>query len=91
MTTKEWLMRADKQEMNNLAIAIVRQAIDDWRYLCKKEREAKKEGKSFETKDCNFRELTKFFKNDCANYLIGTNISANRVWVLLQQERRRNV
>lgn len=68
----------DSEVLNTFALAIVRQAIDDWKYLCKG---GKEEG------DCNFNELTHFFKHDCEKYLVGTDISAERIYQALLQKR----
>ena len=70
----------DQEVVNNIAIAVVRQAVDDWRKLCK--------GKP-ETKNRNFIELANFFENDCANYLVGTNTTADRIYKLLKRERQK--
>lgn len=70
----------EKAVYSELAIAIVRQAIDDWRDLCK--------GKE-PNGHCNFGELTRFFKDNCDGYLDNTDIDAKRIYALLRQERSR--
>ena len=67
-------------DYKKLAFAVVIQAIADWRYLCNGGDEAR---------DCNFKELERFFKNDCDTYLIGTDLSAEKLLTMLQQERRK--
>jgi len=68
----------DSEVLNTFALAIVRQAIDDWKYLCR--------GKK-EDVDCNFKELTYFFQHDCEQYLVGTDISADRIYQALLLKR----
>ena len=69
----------DIEAANNLAIAVVHRAIEDWRYLCAG-------GK--ETRNCNFRELELFFENNCNGFLDGTSIPADRIYNLLKREKR---
>jgi len=70
----------ERTAFNNLALAIVRQAVDDWRDLCS--------GNRIENRVCNFRELEYFFKKDCFGCLDGTNISPERVYKRLLLERK---
>lgn len=70
--------RIDDKGINDLALAIVEQAVMDWRLLCN--------GK-LETYQCNFEELTYFFKHDCKKYLANTNILAEEIIEQLNYER----
>lgn len=65
--------------IERLIYAIIRQAVDDWRALCKGKRP---------TKDCNFEELEYFFKHRCDDLLIRGNLSTDRILEQLQKERR---
>ena len=69
-------MGFEREIYNNLALSIVRQAINDWRDLCKmtEEEREKKQGQF------NFDEIEQFFKNDCEGYLDDTDISADRIY-----------
>lgn len=68
----------DNNDTKKLALAVIAQAVEDWRYLC--------EGGE-ETGYCNFNELTQFFKVDCDTYLTGTEISAERIFARLMHEK----
>lgn len=61
-----------------LVYAVVMQAVRDWRSLCKG---------SKETKDCNFKELERFFENDCAGYVDAE--TAERIYERMKKERRK--
>lgn len=63
----------------NLAAAIVKQAVWDWRYLCKG-------GKP--EHDLNFKELTHFFIHDCEMYCRQPK-TTERIFRLMKLERRR--
>lgn len=67
------------QGVQDLAYAIVIQAVEDWRSLCK--------GKT-ETKHCNFIELQKFFKNGCEGYI--DTETAERIYDKLKKERKKS-
>lgn len=69
----------DDNDTYNLAAAIVKQAVWDWRYLCK---HGKKAG------DLNFEELTEFFTCDCEMYCRNPK-TAERIFRLMKLERRR--
>lgn len=64
--------------IDGLAVAIVVQATEDWRSLCKG---------GEETSECNFIELECFFENEAIGYLEGTNTSAERILKILLQEK----
>lgn len=66
--------------LNNIAYAVVNQAIDDWRYLCQGGEPAG---------DCNFRELERFFEREYANYM--DDETAARIYKMLKLERGRMV
>ena len=68
----------DNDDAKRLSLAIVAQAIDDWRYLCDGGEEIAR---------CNFNELTDFFKTDCDTYLTGTEISAEKIFARLMHEK----
>ena len=61
-----------------LAVAIIAQAAEDWRDLC--------EGKT-ETGDCNFIELTGFFKNEAKMYLICSVMQPKQMLKILLKEK----
>ena len=63
------VLETDKQTIQDLAYAVVEQAVRDWRWLCKG---------SFGDWDCNFEELTLFFTRDVSFY-IGDE-AAKRLW-----------
>lgn len=71
------LLETDRQTMQDLAFAVVEQAVRDWRWLCKG---------NFDDWDCNFEELTDFFKHD-ASFYIGDE-AAKRLWEQMRYERR---
>lgn len=78
-------MELEREIYNNLALSIVRQAIDDWQKLCKmSEEEQVKEQSRY-----NFDEIERFFKNDCCGYLGDVDISAERIYRVLAMERNR--
>ena len=64
--------------IDGLAVAIVVQAVEDWRRLC--------DGCE-ETNECNFIELECFFENEAKGYLDGTNTSAERILKILLREK----
>lgn len=65
--------------IERLIYEIIRQAIDDYRALCK--------GKK-PTHDCNFEEIERFFKTRCDDFLIGNMITGQAILEQLQKERR---
>lgn len=71
--------RGEQKAWNELALAVVKQAVNDWRGLC--------EGKIKENKDCNFHELEQFFEGGCGFYLYQTGISPSRIYRELCRER----
>jgi hypothetical protein len=72
------MMTLDNTAVRELTTAIVRQAVDDWRYLCKG-------GEPRD--DCDFGELTRFFESGCAGYI--SQGAAERIYKKLREERRR--
>lgn len=64
--------------IDGLAVAVVVQAVNDWRRLC--------DGGE-ETDKCNFIELECFFENEAKGYLDGTNTSADRILKILLREK----
>ena len=86
---------------NDLAIAIVTMAIDDWRNLCKCKRKDRncrkcKDVKKDEpmpacvhreTARCNFKELAQFFREECHKYLVHSEIGADAILGVLLRER----
>jgi len=74
--------KANEDGYKKLALTIVIKAIEDWHYLC--------DGGT-ETRDCNFKELERFFKHDCDTYLTGTDLSAKKLLEQLQQERKKQI
>ena len=66
------------QELKSLAVAVVIQAVSDWRFLC---------NGGTATGDCNFEELEQFFERECENYLSGTDMSASEIYEKLKAER----
>lgn len=65
-----------KEGIHNLTHAIVLQAVRDWRSLC---RGAK------ETSDCNFKELSIFFKSGCNGYI--DEELAKKIYKKLKKEK----
>ncbi len=63
-------------EYKELLIAIVTQAVEDWRYLCKG---------GIPTKHCNLSELEEFFKSGCAGYI--DHELAKKIYRTLKRER----
>lgn len=63
-----------------LALAVVIQAVKDWRLLCR----GKPAGGS------NFAELERFFKYDCEMYLHGSGINAEELYQQMMVERARS-
>lgn len=61
-----------------LAMAVVIQAVQDWRRLLKGAKE---------TSDCNFKELEHFFRYECDTYLTGTDMSGEELLKKLKIER----
>jgi hypothetical protein len=70
----------DDKAINALALAVVEQAVADWRYLC---------NDGIKKADCNFEELTHFFKHDCDSFLVGTDILAEDILKQLLTEKAR--
>lgn len=64
--------------IQDLIYAIVMQAVRDWRSLCKG---------TEETKDCNFKELERFFENDCGGYTDAE--TAKQIYDKMKKERRK--
>ena len=58
--------------------AILSQAAEDWRYLCKG---------GVETKDKNFKELEEFFTVDCHTFLSPTKLIPELIYKKLMAER----
>jgi len=69
----------DDNDTYNLAAAIIKQAVWDWRYLCKGGKPAK---------DLNFDELVQFFTCDCEMYCRKEK-TTERIFRLMKLERRR--
>lgn len=69
----------DDDIVEELAFAIVDRAVKDWRSLCKGRKQSG---------DCNFKELERFFKKDCAKF-IQSQETAEKIWEQLKLERRR--
>ena len=63
---------------DGLAAAVVIQAAEDWRRLCKG---------ATPTNDCNFIELSVFFEGIAKIYLHGTNMSAEKIYKILLEEK----
>ena len=68
-----------EDKLDDLCVAIIRQAVDDWRYL---------HAGGQETDDCNFNELTEFFDNNCGGLLANINIDEYKLFTYLLQARR---
>ena len=66
----------DYQTGQDLAFAVIKQAVADWRSLCKG---------NFDEWDCNFDELTLFFTRE-ASFYIGSS-AAKALWEGMQKER----
>jgi len=77
-------MEFEKRLYNTLALAVVEQAVDDWRSLCKMDEAEREENRA----KFNFEELTYFFKNGCSDYLKETGVSAAKIYRILALERR---
>ncbi len=77
-------MDFEKRLYNNLALAVVKQAVNDWRSLCEMSEEEREEVKT----KFNFKELTYFFKNGCSDYLKETGVPATKIYRRLALERR---
>ena len=58
--------------------AILSQAAEDWRYLCRG---------GVETKDKNFKELEEFFTVDCHIFLSPTTLLPEAIYTKLKKER----
>lgn len=69
--------KTDDGAIHNLVTAIVINAANDWRKLCK--------GK-YPRADCNFKELERFFEHDCEFYMDKDGV-ISRIYAKLQQER----
>lgn len=67
----------DDRSVRELSYYIVKQAIDDWRYLCRG---------GEESKWCNFSELTRFFKKECSLFLENPDF-AERIYAQMLRER----
>lgn len=81
MSTDEMKYDTYKQGLvgyKGLAIAVIAQAAIDWRDLC--------EGKT-ETGDCNFAELTSFFKNEAKIYLMCSAMRPSQMLKILLREK----
>lgn len=61
-----------------LAMAVVIQAVQDWRRLLKGAKE---------TGDCNFKELEHFFRYECDRYLTGTSMTGEEILKKLKAEQ----
>jgi hypothetical protein len=72
-----------EREWRNLLLAVVEQAVDDWRWLCRRK---KTHGKRAGC-PVSFIELEQFFENDCEYFLRGTGICAPQIYRQLQRER----
>lgn len=72
-----------EREWRNLLLAVVEQAVDDWRWLCRRK---KTHGKRAYY-PISFAELEQFFENDCEYFLRGTGICAPKIYRQLQRER----
>ena len=70
-------MELDITATQELAAAVVLQAIRDWRGLCRGRRPSKYH---------NFEELEHFFRHDCVDYVSNPDI-AGQIWQLMQRER----
>lgn len=70
----------DIDATKRLAIAVVIQAVRDWRLLC----QGKTAGGS------NFAELEQFFKYDAEMYLQGTEMRADKLYQIMLVERARS-
>ena len=64
--------------LRGLGAAVVLQAVDDWRDLCK--------GKKMPS-TVNFTELERFFLKDCDGFLIGETVTGEKILSQLQKER----
>lgn len=74
---------SDRKSVQTLVYAIVKQAIADWRDLCRYG------PNSHETPSKNFDELTYFFQHECAD-MIGQETS-DRIYAELLQYRKRRM
>ena len=74
---------SDRKSVQTLVYAIVKQAITDWRDLCKYG------PNSHETPSKNFDELTYFFQHGC-NGMISQE-TADRIYAELLQYRKRRI
>lgn len=70
----------DEDGAQVICAAIIKQAVDDWRYLVKTLNESK---------DVNFDELEHFFQHECKNYVKDIE-NADRIWTQMDLERRRS-
>ena len=61
-----------------LAIAVMWQAVADWRYLC---------DHGTKTAHRNFNELEQFFKRECGVYLSQLDTTAEEIWEQMRKER----
>jgi hypothetical protein len=67
------------ENIKKLALSVVIQAVDNWRYLCKHPDK--------ETVSLNFDELTKFFDRDCDLYSMGTSLTGKGILKRLLREK----
>ena len=66
---------------DGIAIAIVLQAVRDWKTLC---------NCKTPTNDRNFAELENFFKHYCRTFLIIDDVAADAIFAELQKERKKS-
>lgn len=99
MAKEQWI-NAGKREIEELRAAVVQQAVDDWRTLCRCKRldrdcwtckgiertQTKPQCIHQETRDCNFDELIRFFKTECQRWI--SPDLAKMIFEKLQKERR---
>ena len=77
-------LELDKQAVETIALEVVKQAVKDWRDLCK----MTPEQRYLKRGQFNFAELEEFFTKHGDIYLGGINISAERILKQLQRERK---
>lgn len=68
----------NKYGCESLAHAVIMQAVEDWRWLC---------NGGTPTADCNFEELTHFFKEDFNLYIVKESTAGEMILKRLQKER----
>lgn len=64
--------------LRGLGAAVVLQAVDDWRELCKDKKMPS---------TVNFTELERFFLKDCDGFLVGETVTGEKILSQLQRER----